>query len=436
MTPAPPSPAQPCVALVDDDDDLREATTQLLDLAGYRVLSFSGGVEAAQAIGQDFDGIVISDVRMPQMSGVELFRLLQERDRDLPVLLISGHADVQMAVDALKAGAWDFIEKPFAPDALLAATSRATKARRLVLENRALRRAAEGSAEKTFLGKTPMIQRLRAMIPVLSQSDIDLAIEGQTGTGKEFFARCVHRTGARSRHRFVTIDCAVIPPAIVEKEMFARGGIISSSHRGTLFLDNLDAASSDLQQRLAQFAEKRAIALDMRDPDPIDTRIIASIAEGRRNRISDALYHRIAGVPLRMPPLSERRADIGLLFAHFLQRAAKKLGRPAPAIEDSVHHLDTRDWPGNLRELENFAERYCLGLESHGEGHPAGRQATLPERLDAFESMAIRQALQETKGEMARAIDQLGIPRKTFYYRAKRLGLDLRAIRAEIIGEG
>ncbi|MBN9144387.1 MULTISPECIES: sigma-54-dependent transcriptional regulator [unclassified Novosphingobium] len=427
--------ALPLVALVDDDDDLREAATQLLGLAGYQVLGFSGGVEAAQAIGADFAGIVISDVRMPQMSGVELFRLLQERDRDLPVLLISGHADVQMAVDALKAGAWDFIEKPFAPDALLAAAGRATKARRLVLENRALRRAAQGGAEQALLGETSMIRRLRAMIPVLGQSDIDLAIEGQTGTGKELFARCVHRAGARSRHRFVTVDCAVIPPAIVEKEMFARGGIISSSHRGTLFLDNLDQTGEDLQRRLAQFAEKRAIALDTRDPEAIDTRIIASMAEGRRGHVSDALYHRVAGVPLRMPPLGERRADIRLLFAHFLQKAAERLDRPAPPIDDSIHHLDTRDWPGNLRELENFAERYCLGLESHGEAASTGHKATLPERLDAFESAAILQAVQEAKGEMARAIGLLGIPRKTFYYRAKRLGLDLRSMRADIMDE-
>ncbi|MBB3957217.1 sigma-54-dependent transcriptional regulator [Novosphingobium sediminicola] len=422
--------ALPLVALVDDDDDLREAATQLLVLAGYQVLGFSGGVEAAQAIGADFAGIVISDVRMPHMSGVELFRLLQERDQDLPVLLISGHADVQMAVDALKAGAWDFIEKPFVPDALLAAAGRATKARRLVLENRALRRAALSGAEQAFLGETSMIRRLRAMIPVLGQSDIDLAIEGQTGTGKELFARCVHRAGARSRHRFVTVDCAVIPPAIVEKEMFARGGSISSSHRGTLFLDNLDQADEDLQRRLAQFAEKRAIALDTRDPEAIDTRIIASMAEGRREHVSDALYHRVAGVPLRMPPLAERRPDIRLLFAHFLKKAVERLDRAAPPIDDSIHHLDTRDWPGNLRELENFAERYCLGLESHSEAAPTGRQATLPERLDAFESAAILQAVQEAKGEMARAIGLLGIPRKTFYYRAKRLGLDLRRMRS------
>ncbi|WCT79282.1 sigma-54-dependent transcriptional regulator [Novosphingobium humi] len=426
-------PTQPCVALVDDDDDLREATTQLLSLAGYRVMEFSGGAEAARAIGPDFEGIVISDVRMPGMSGVDLFRLLQERDRDLPVLLISGHADVQMAVDALKAGAWDFIEKPFAPDALLAAVGPADKARRLVLENRALRQAAQSATSHAILGETPMIRRLRDMVPVLGQSDIDLVIEGQTGTGKELFARCIHRASARARHRFLTVDCAVIPPAIVEKEMFAHGGLLSTCHRGTLFLDNLDQAGGELQSRLAQFAEKRAIALETRQPEAVDTRIMASMGEGGRDRISEALYHRIAGVPLRMPPLGERRADIPLLFAHFLNQTAERLGRAPPPVDDSIHALSAREWPGNLRELENFAERFCLGLEEHSDSPPAKGNATLPERIDAFESAAIRQALMEAKGEIARAIGLLGIPRKTFYYRTKRLGLDLRAMRAEIM---
>jgi two-component system C4-dicarboxylate transport response regulator DctD len=258
---------------------------------------------------------------------VELFHLLQQRDRDLPVLLISGHADVQMAVDALKAGAWGFHRKPFAPDALLAAAGRATKARKLALENRALRRAVSGAGDQAFLGETPMIQRLRHD-PGVKPERHRPCHRGPDRHRQELFARCVHRSSARAKHRFVTVDCALIPAAIVEREMFARGGIVASSHRGTLFLDNLDQASGDLQRRLAQFAEKRAIALDMRDPEPIDTRIIASMAEGGRDAVTDALYHRIAGVPLRIPPLSERRADIRLLFTHFLQKAAERLGRP------------------------------------------------------------------------------------------------------------
>lgn len=424
------------VALVDDDDDLREATAQLLAVAGYPVLAFSSPVEAIGAIGPDFAGIVISDVRMPHMSGVELFRVLHEQDAELPVLLISGHADVQTAVDALRSGAWDFIEKPFQPEVLLAAVGRALIARRLTLENRALRRAAEASDGQAIIGETEMIRRLRAMIPLLADSDIDLVIEGETGTGKELFARCVHRAGKRSRHRFVTIDCTVIPPSIVEKELFARGGTIAKGNRGTLFLDNLDQASGDLQRRLAQFAEKRAVALDMRDPDPVDVRIIATIAEGARAHVADGLYHRIAGVPLRMPPLSERRADIRPLFIHLLQQAADRFRCPVPKLDDSVFRLDARDWPGNVRELEKLAERYCLGLEhdpAAADADAPDKQNTLPERLDAFERAAILQAVSDAQGEIAQAIALLGIPRKTFYYRVKRLGIDLKAIRAAAV---
>lgn len=417
------------VALIDDDEDLLRATTQLLTIAGHRVRPFLSPLEALAALEADFAGIVVSDVRMPLMSGMDLFRALHERDAELPVLLITGHGDVPMAVGALKAGVWDFIEKPFDPDVLLGAIARAMTARRLTLENRALRRAAEASEQEVIVGETEMIRRLRAMIPILAGSDIDLVVEGQTGTGKELFARCVHRAGPRSRHRFVSVDCAAAPVAVVEQEMFARSGILARAHRGTLFLDNLDQASQDLQRRLTRFAEQRAVALDTASPDPVDVRIIASMGEGGRERMADALYHRIAGVPVRMPPLAERKADIPLLFAHLLRQAAQRLRRPAPRLDDTIFMLEAREWPGNVRELEKLAERLCLGLEPDRGAMVGEAQASLPERLDAFESSLILQALRDARGEIAAAIAMLGIPRKTFYYRVKRLNIDLRTIR-------
>lgn len=419
------------VVLIDDDDDLRHSTQQLLAIAGYPVSAFGSPVEALATIDANAAGLVIADVRMPQMTGLDVFRILHERDADLPVLLISGHADVETAVGALKAGAWDFIEKPFDPDVLLAAVARAVTARGLTMENRALRRAAEGQANTTFVGDTAMVRRLRAMIPVLGESDIDLVIEGQTGTGKELYARCVHRAGPRSRHRFLAIDCAAISPALIERDLFARGGIIARANRGTLFLDNLDSAGEDLQRRLAQFAEQRASGLDTLDPEAVNVRIIASIDEGGRSRLSDALYHRIAGVPVRLPPLTERRKDVPLLFAHLLRQAAERLKRPVPQFDDALLLLEGQEWPGNVRELEKLAERWCLGLELVPTPEtPSG--PTLPERIDAFERAAIHQALRDAQGEIARAIALLGVPRKTFYYRVKRLGIDLRSLRASL----
>lgn len=416
------------VALVDDDDDLRAATAQLLSLHGFAVRPFADPAAALMGIGDDFAGVVITDVRMPGMSGVELFDALHRRDAELPVVLMTGHGDVEMAVAAIKAGAWDFLTKPYDPEALVAAVARAATARGLALENRQLRSAAEGGAGEALIGDTPVMQRLRAMIPLLADAALDLVIEGEIGSGKEHYARLVHRAGRRRRHRFLKIDCATVPLALVERELFARNGVIAGAHRGTLFLDNLAAASPDLQNRLARLAETRAVALDAREPDAIDVRIIASLEEGARGQVSPALFHLLAGVPLRMPPLAERIADIPLLFAHFAARAAQQHGCAIPALAEHAHRLGTRAWPGNVLELEKTAERICLGLEGSEAPAETGL-APLPARIDAFERAAIIDAITAADGEIAAAIEALQLPRKTFYYRVKRLGIDLRALR-------
>lgn len=426
------------VALVEDDEDLRAATAQLLGLAGFTVHGFADAASALAAIDADFAGIVVSDVRMPGMSGIELFRALHARDADLPVVLVTGHGDVAMAVDALKAGAWDFLTKPFAAEALIAAVTRGASARGMALENRRLRALAEAQGDEQLIGEAPAIRRLRALLPMLAESDLDLVIEGETGTGKELYARLVHRAGRRGRHRFVVVDCAGLPPALIERELFAAGGIAARAHRGTLFLDNLDAATPELQHQLARLTEARAVALDTRDPQPIDIRIVAAFAEGGRERINPALFHRLAGVPLRMPPLAERAGDVPLLLAHFLAQAAARHRVTAPLPSVALDWLAGRAWPGNVRELEKTAERLCLGVEQIATDTAPDiapiedARSPLPDRLDAFERAAIIAAVRECRGEIAGAIDLLGIPRKTFYYRVKRLDIDLTAERARM----
>lgn len=427
MTDTPPL----TIALVDDDDDLRHATAQLLTLHGFAVAAYSDAATALAAIGADFVGVVVTDVRMPGMSGIDLFRTLAARDAELPVILITGHGDVTMAVDAIKAGAWDFLTKPFDPEALVAAVSRAATARRLALENRRLRIAAETPGDEALIGDAPAIRRLRAMIPILADAALDLVIEGQVGTGREHFARLVHRAGRRARHRFLKIDCATVAPELVERDLFARSGAIARADRGTLFLDNLGMASADLQHRLARLAETRAVALDARDPDAVDIRIIAAMDEGARDTVSPALFHLLAGVPVRMPPLAERTADIPLLFAHFAAIAAAQHRVPLPPLADHAHRLAARDWPGNVLELQKAAERICLGLEDDAGQDDITLSDPLPARLDAFERAAIIDAVTAADGEIALAIERLGLPRKTFYYRVKRLNIDLRALRGK-----
>lgn len=427
-SPALPSTAQPCIALIDDDDDLRTATAQLLMVHGFDVRVFANAERALADIDGNYPGIVITDVRMPGMTGIELFDILHDRDPELPVILITAHGEIEMAVNAIKAGAWDFLTKPFAPEALIAATTRAVRARVLTLDNRRLRAVADAEAGEALLGDAPEIVRLRGMIPMLADAALDLVIEGQLGTGREHFARLVHRAGRRSRHRFLKIDCATVTAPLLERELFARNGVIARADRGTVFLDNLARASLDLQDQLGRFAETRAVALDSIDPDPVNVRIIASLDEDGAERISPALYHRLASVPLRMPPLAERVADIPLLLAHFLAVAAKQHNVTVPPMADHAHRLATRPWPGNVLELAKMAERICLGL-AESETIVETAIASLPSRMDAFERAAIVDAVTSADDGIAGAIEMLQIPRKTFYYRVKRLNIDLRALR-------
>ena len=415
------------VAVVDDEPELRIAATQLLTLHGFEVRPFADARSALIELTAEFPGVLIADVRMPGMSGLELMDAVRSRDPELPVLLLTGHGDIGMAVDAIKNGAWDFLSKPFDPEVLVAAVMRAATARGLTLENRRLRALADEQQGEMLIGDSLAIRRLRGMIPLLADAPLDLVIEGEVGTGREHFARLVHRAGRRARHRFLVIDCATVPVALVERELFARNGPIDRAHRGTLFLDHLEAAGPELQNRLAHFAEQRALPLDDREPHAVDVRIVAALEEGERDRILPGLFHLLAGVPLRLPPLSERKEDIPMLFAHFAARAAERHTCAMPKLADHALRLAARPWPGNVLELEKAAERICLGLD---DAMPTGGElASLPERLDAFERATILDAIAAADGEIAAAIRALKLPRKTFYYRVKRLGIDLRSVR-------
>lgn len=424
----------PHVALIEDDEDLRLSTTQLLLLAGFSVDAYPAAAPALAAVQPDFPGVVVTDVRLPHMSGSEVLEILQARDPTLPVILITGHGDVAMAVSALKAGAWDFLTKPFDPDVLLAAVTRAATARTLELDNRRLRAAAEDAGADPadgLIGRSPAIERIRAMIPMLADANIDLLIEGETGTGKALLARRIHAAGKRRRHRLLEVACAAYPDTLLDSDLFARvgtGSVVAAS-RGTLLLDDLDQASRALQARLTPLVEARVLSTPgVRDAIPIDLRVIATADEpGTRGEdaITPALLYRVAAVRLRMPPLRERREDVVPLFAHFVADAARRIGQAVPPMSAAAqHHLATHNWPGNVRELAHFAERFVLGLE-RGDDPVQGPPMTLPERLDAFERAAIIAAMGAAGGEVGAAIDQLGIPRKTFYYRVKRLGIAL-----------
>lgn len=436
------------VALVDDDDDLRHALTQLLELNGLEVLPFSNAGAALQAIGTSYRGVMLSDVRMPGMDGLELQTRLHAIDPDLPVILLTGHGDVPMAVAALQRGAYDFLTKPFVPEQVLSIVKRALEKRSMHLELNTLRKTASAPSWP-LVGESPVMQQLARTIEQVAGLDIDILIEGETGTGKGLMARSIHQTGARARRPMVTLDCGALNEANVDRELFgaAPGHISGASQRwighfeqansGTLFLDCIDSLDVGLQQRLERALETRAIVpLGRSNPENIDVRVISAskislvehIAAGR---FSGPLYYRLNGLALRIPPLRERRDDIPILFSFFLRRACTAAGRDIPKLSPSVwRQLLGHDWPGNVRELMNYAEQVALGLETLDAGsNPAPKvneaNKGLKDLLGDYETSVIEDALRSSRGNINETIIALDVPRKTFYDKVKRLGIDL-----------
>jgi two-component system, NtrC family, C4-dicarboxylate transport response regulator DctD len=436
------------VALVDDDDDLRHALTQLLELGGLDVQAYSNGEAALACLNATFRGVVLSDVRMPGMDGLELQARLHEIDPDLPVILLTGHGDVPMAVSALQRGAYDFLTKPFVPEQILSIAKRALESRSMHLELIKLRQGTVSPAWP-LIGESPVMQQLARTIQQVGGLDIEILIEGETGTGKGLVAKSIHQTSARARRAMVTLDCGALNETNVSRELFgvAPGHISGASQRwighfeqantGTLFLDCIDSLDRGVQQRLERTLETRAIfPVGRSNPEAIDVRIISAskiplaalVAEGR---FSGPLYYRLNSLALRIPPLRERRDDVPILFSYFLQRACTLAQRDVPKLSPAIwRRLSGHDWPGNVRELMNFADQVALGLDvsdivpsatTIGDKSKMG----LKDLVADYETGVIEDALRKSSGAIHETIKALDLPRKTFYDKVKRLGIDL-----------
>lgn len=426
------------VALIEDDEPFRLALAERLQLSGFAVTSFSRGEAALKAITEDFEGVVVTDLRMPGMDGRQLVERLAALDPGLPVIMITGHGDVAEAVDAMKRGAYDFLAKPFAPERLIETLRRALEKRALVLDNR---RLASLATDETWAiplsGSSGAIEGVRAAIRQLADAPVDVLIEGETGAGKEAVARAIHNAGRRRLHPFVAVASAALPETgseglLAGHEFGAfpgasrkRVGQIERSHQGTLFLDEIDLAPRASQLLLLRVLEEREVLpLGASEPRGLDLRVIAATksdpAEAvRRGELREDLYYRLNVVRLRIPPLRERREDIPMLFARFLGRAAAQLNRPSPAIDQGIRRrLLEYDWPGNLRELSNFASQVAVGLEAIEA--PASAGAGLVPQVQAYEAELIREALIACRGDIRRVLERLQIPRKTLYDKMAR----------------
>ncbi|MGO8080006.1 sigma-54-dependent transcriptional regulator [Rhizobium leguminosarum] len=434
------------VALIDDDKDLRRATAQTLELAGFSVSAYDGAKAALADLPADFAGPVVTDIRMPEIDGLQLFATLQGMDADLPVILMTGHGDIPMAVQAIQDGAYDFIAKPFAADRLVQSVRRASEKRRLVLENRMLRKAAEDAQENLpLIGQTPVMENLRNILRHIADTDVDVLVAGETGSGKEVVAQLLHQWSHRRKGNFVALNCGALPETVIESELFGheagaftgaqkrRTGRIEHASGGTLFLDEIESMPAATQVKMLRVLEMREITpLGTNEVRPVDLRVVAAAKidlgdPSVRGDFREDLYYRLNVVTISIPPLRERRDDIPLLFSHFAARAAERFRRDAPPLSPDVRrHLASHTWPGNVRELSHYAERVVLGVEGGGTAAvaPQPTDATLPERLEGYEAEIIRDALSANDGDVRRTIEALGIPRKTFYDKLQRHGIN------------
>lgn len=430
------------VILVDDEEAVRLSTAQSLELEDFEVTSFARAERALERVRRGFEGVLVSDIRMPQVDGLALLAAVREIDPDLPVILITGHGDVPLAVKAMRAGAYDFLEKPFPTSRLTDSVQRATDKRRLTLENRRLRQQLEKRdlLESSLVGRSQEMVELRHRIRTIAKSDADVLLMGETGTGKELAARALHELSERREKPFVAINMAALPAEMLESELFgheqgvagalrARVGKFEHARGGTLFLDEVCSLTLALQAKLLRVIQERVIErLGSNETVPLDVRFLAStkedlareVAEGR---FRDDLYYRLNVVSVTLPPLRERVGDVPLLFQHLVNEGAHRNRRSAPAVAgEDLASLAARPWPGNVRELRNTAERFVLGLPLD-EAASAAEPQSLAEQVEAFEKQAIAAALSLNAGNLKATYEGLGLSRKTLYEKMVRHGL-------------
>ncbi|KIP98326.1 MULTISPECIES: sigma-54 dependent transcriptional regulator [Pseudomonas] len=429
------------VIVVDDEAAIREAAQQWLELSGFSVRTCANAAQALALIDVDFPGVLISDVRMPGTDGLQLLDKVVACDRDLPVIMITGHGDVPMAVQALKQGAYDFIEKPFTPDRLLDTVRRALEKRRLVCENRALRQqfALKDGIAAQLLGVSRPMERLRRQILDLAGTSVNVLIRGETGSGKERVARCLHDFSERADKPFVALNCAAIPEHLFESELFGhesgaftgaqskRIGRIEHADGGTLFLDEVESLPLAQQVKLLRVLQEKTLErLGSNRSIHVDLRVISAVKpdlldEVRAGRFREDLLYRLNVATLQIPALRERREDISLLFEHFAEEAAQRHGRTLePLTPAELAALLGHEWPGNVRELVNAAERHALGLSGAAQ-EQAGQ--SLAGQMETFEAQCLHNALLRCRGSILQTMELLQVPRRTLNEKMQRHGL-------------
>ncbi|GIU81807.1 MAG: acetoacetate metabolism regulatory protein AtoC [Pyrinomonadaceae bacterium] len=449
---------KPKILIADDDDSLRRVLEFQLSEAGYKVETAADGAQALELFSKTKFDCVITDWRMPAVSGLEVLRRANTINSETPVIIITAFGDVETAVQALRGGAFDFITKPFDRQVILSTIQKALKYGSALAEKRRLRALAHNdSYPENIIGNSEKIKQVLAIINRVAKTNATVLIQGESGTGKELVAKTIHLLSERKGKPFIAINCAAIPETLIEAELFgykkgAFTGAISESkgkfeeaNGGTLFLDEVSAMPLSSQTKLLRVLQEHEITrLGENLPRKINVRVIASTNEDlseliKQNRFREDLYYRLAVVPITLPPLRKRREDIPLLAEHFLQKITQKHGiKPVKITQEVLEIFNSYSWPGNVRELENVIERMVilsdkeiLTLDDVPE-HIKNEQSRrlwfeLPEEpinLEALECEILRETLKRFGGNQSQAARYLGITRSALIYRMKKYGLE------------
>lgn len=456
------------VLIVDDEDSMREMLRILMTREGLEAVTAPNASDALQALSRRSFDLVISDIRMPGLSGIDLLRKIREEDLDTEVVLMTAYASTESAIEALKLGAFDYVTKPFQVDELLHTIHLALEKRSLSQENILLK--ADLSQKDQFgemIGGNPRMRQIYALIERIAPAGSTILIHGESGTGKELVARAIHQRSARASHPFVTVNCGGIPETLLESELFGhikgaytgayatKKGLFDMASGGTIFLDEIGEMTPAMQVKLLRtLQEKRVRPVGASEDHPVDIRIIAATNRNLETMVAEKqfredLYYRINVISIGMPPLRERREDIALLATHFLKQYAESMGKPTPSLSrDALDALESHPWPGNIRELENVVERAIaiangpriershLPETLQGNRAPRGfRDVDVPpsgfdlnDAVEGVRKVYIQKALELEGGNLTRAAKRLGITFRSIRHFVKKYDIQAKDI--------
>ena len=441
------------IVIIDDDQEVASALSEMLELEGFTVAVFYSAEQALQTLNVNSPAIILSDVRMPKMGGLSLLGQIQKLDSSLPVILMSGHGDIPMAINAMEKGAHYFLEKPLDPEKLVSLLNQASQQRRLVLESRTLQKDLKqlSGIEKFIIGKSEAIMSIRQSVLALSQVNVDTIIYGDTGSGKDVVAQALHLYSPRRDKRFVAINCGGMSESLIESELFGHEvgsftganklhiGKIEAANGGTLFLDEIESMPLSVQIKLLRVLQDRCIErLGSSQPINVKMTVIAAskdnlVTLSNEGRFRKDLFYRLNVASISIPSLRQRRGDILPLFLHYAEQACARYNKKMPELSPQyTDSMLSHNWPGNVRELKNAADRFILGItEISGNTTPEldENMNGYDERMDQFERQLLEEGLRTGNGQIKETAELLNMTSKTLYRKMKKHSLDKNTYR-------